>query len=133
MNLLTQDTALVGNLKTCHGGAGLQVQSNTLAFGDATAKDLFKLPAGAIPIEIGVIVTTGFTDTGTDLVDIGKTGTGDFFVNDLDVAALGKKAPTVSNLGAVLAAETQVTGTFIGQNGNAGAGAALIYCVYFVP
>lgn len=134
MYLVTQETALVGNLKTTNGGIAVQSKRATVAYTDATAKDLFTLPAGAIPLAIFVDVATGFTDTGTDLLAVGKTGTAGHFFTGLDVAATGRKAPTLGNLGvSVGSAAITVIGTFTGQNGNAGAGSAVVTCLFIMP
>lgn len=133
-NLLTQGRAVVGNLATTNGGVMIQAQRHDVRWTDTTATTLFTLPADAVPIDIKVDVPTAFTDSGTDLLDIGITGTANHFLNDLDVAATGRKAPTLANLGVSIGSSpVNVTATFIGQNTNAGAGRAVITVLYLVP
>jgi hypothetical protein len=99
---------------------------NTVAYTDTAAKNLFQIPANADIVGITVNVTTAFDDTGTDLLDIGKTGTGNFFKNDLDVSSAGQTVTGWSNFGDVGASAITVTATYIPQTPNAAAGAATI-------
>lgn len=133
-NILTQGRAVVGNLATTSGGVMIQALRHDVRWTDTTAATLFTLPANAVPIDIKVDVATGFTDSGTDLLDIGITGTANHFVNDLDIAATGRKAPTLANLGVSIGSSpVNVTATFIPQNSNAAAGRAVITILYLVP
>lgn len=133
-SILTQGRAVVGNLATTSGGVMIQAQRQAVTWTDTTAVTLFTLPADAVPIDIKVDVPTGFTDSGTDLLDIGITGTGNYFVNDLDIAATGRKAPTLTNLGvSVGSSPVDVTATYIPQNSNAAAGRAIVTVLYLVP
>jgi hypothetical protein len=110
----------------------LFAQRATLAYTDTTAKDLFTLPSGAILIGFVVNVTTGFDDTGTDLVDIGVDGTADRFVADMDVSSTGISL-VASDDEAALSADTVVQGIYAGGNTDAANGAATITAVYIVP
>lgn len=97
---------------------------------DTAAKSLFTLPANAFLLDLVVFVETAFNDSGTDLLDIGKLGTGNHYVNDLSVVAAGKGAPTITNLGDVGANGVTVVGTYIGQNSNASAGKAWVTALW---
>ena len=133
-SLLTSGNGLVGNLQNTNGGFGVFAKQGTVAFGDTSAKTLFTLPAGAIVVDVFVDGTTAFNDSGTDLLDVGKTGTGNFFIYALDIAATGRKAPTKTNLGvSVGASAITVTATYTGQNANASTGAATITFLYAMP
>lgn len=66
-------------------------QSALLTFADTTAKDLFVIPANSQILEIYVDVLTVFNSSGTDLVDIGVSGTSDLFADALDVSTAGRK------------------------------------------
>lgn len=110
-------------------------QTATVAHTDTTAKNLFILPANSQIVDILIDVTTAFTDTGTDLLDIGITGTAAKYWNDAVVSALGRVAyssgtPALSEWATVGTSDVQVTATFIGQNANADAGAARITILY---
>lgn len=105
---------------------------STVAYTDTTAKDLFVIPANADIIGILVNVTTAFNDSGTDVLDIGKTGTGNHFKNDLDVSSTGQTVTGWSNLGDVGASAVTVTATYTGQNANSSAGAATVTVLWTV-
>jgi hypothetical protein len=55
-------------------GVAVLTQSNTIAFGDTSAKNLFKLPAGSQILGISVYTTVAF-DAGTNNVINVRTGT----------------------------------------------------------
>lgn len=128
-------TVKEGASRNC--GVTIVSQSNTVAYTDTTAKNLFIIPAGAQVINVIVDVVTAFTDTGTDLLAIGKTGSAGFFVAAQDVSAQIHTVSTLvaANLSGVVnvgTSDVQVTATFTGQNGNAGAGLAYVTFVYAV-
>lgn len=116
MITLTSGAAKVGALKFGAGGQGLQTMFGFLARTDTAAKNLFKLPAGAIPVRIRVW-TAVLSNAGTTAnVSFGKTGANTHFVNAFDVkggAAATQNDPTATNLfGTVGAAEIQVVGIY---------------------
>jgi hypothetical protein len=115
-------------------GGTLAVRFNTITFGNTTAKNLFTLPKGAIPIAWITNVTTAFDDTGTDAVDIGTPSSGARFANDIDVSSVGQKNSgyVPSELFVPLAGDTQITGTYSGQNANATAGVAVVGVIYML-
>lgn len=132
--LLTEGKALAGNFGTTNGGVVVQAKRGSIGWTATTATALFTLPAGAVPLEVLVDVTTTFNDSGTDVIDVGKTGTGDFFVADVAVTSTGRKVPTRTNLGvSVGTSAVTVTAIYAGQNGDASAGAATITVLYLVP
>lgn len=117
-----------------YGGAVATI-FGTVAYTDTTAKSLFTLPEGAVVVGITVNVTTAFNDTGTDLLDIGITGTGNYYANDLNVATATQitTGMQVARLFSTpLAEDTVVTATFIGQNADALAGAATVCFLYIL-
>lgn len=93
--------------------SGVQSSRGSVLFSDTTAKPLFYIPPNATLLDFLVWVETAFNSSGTDLLDLGKLGTANHYINDLDVAATGKKAPTIGNLGDVGTAGVTVIGTFI--------------------
>lgn len=113
-------------------GGTLAVKFNTVAYTDSTAKQLFTLPKGAIPILWIRNIVTAFNDTGTDLLDIGKVGSAAAFANDLDVSAVGQGVTGVvpAALFTELTEDTIVTATFTGENADASAGSAIVGCIY---
>lgn len=112
-------------------------QSATISYTDTTNTNLFILPAGAQVLAIYVDVITAFTDSGTDVIDIGKTGSSAFFVSAINVASTGHNVATLvaGNLATIVnvgTTDVQVTAKYTGQNGNAGAGSARITVQYAV-
>lgn len=133
-NLLSQGAVAAGNVLNTNGGVAVFAKTATVAYTDATAKDLFSLPAGAVPIDVLVDVTTLFNDSGTDLLEVGKTGATTHFFGSLDVSSTGRKTPTRTNLGvSVGTSPITVQAKFTGQNANANQGAAVVTVLYIMP
>jgi hypothetical protein len=103
-----------------------------IVFGNTTDTEIGFLPPNAYITNITIDVITAFDDTGTDLLNVGKTGTTNAFVSALDVAATGRKAPTILLGGVVQSATepTKVTAKYTGQNANAAAGKASVCVMY---
>lgn len=59
---------------TTNTGLAVLTQSNTIAFGDTAAKDLFRLPAGAQILGIQVYTTTAFNAGTNNVINI-RSGT----------------------------------------------------------
>lgn len=116
------------------GGAVTTLRA-TLAYTDTTAKALFTIPAGAYITAWVINVTTAFNDSGTDLLDIGVSGTQQKFAASVDVSSTGLKSSGVvaAQIGAVQASAQAVTGLYTGQNSNASAGAATIMVQFYIP
>jgi hypothetical protein len=72
-------------------GSAVVAQSALLAYTDTAAKNLFVIPANSQILDVYVDVLTVFNSDGTDLVDIGVSGTSDLFADALDVSSLGRK------------------------------------------
>lgn len=101
-------------------------------FGDTTAKTLFTLPVGAVPLLAIVQVETAFNDSGTDLLKIGSGATTDYFASGINVGATGAKS-VVLNEAPNLTRQTSVTATYTGQNGDSTTGRARINLLYSTP
>jgi hypothetical protein len=108
---------------------------NTLAYTNTTAKALFTIPAGAYIVQWVLNVTTAFDSDGTDLVDIGITGTAEKFAADVDVAATGLKTTGVvaAQIGAVQATAQPVLGIYTNGGSAASAGAMTIMVQFYIP
>jgi hypothetical protein len=115
-------------------GGPLAVKYNTIAFGDTTAKNLFTLPKGAIPIAWITNVTTAFNSSGTDLLDIGTPAAAARFANDIDVSSVGQKLTgyVPAELFTPLTEDTQITGLYAQSVADAAAGAAVVACIYML-
>lgn len=141
-NKLTGGTAIVGGIQTTEDGAvkfgtGKVVyqQSNTVARTDTTAKTLFTLPALSEIIGFRIYGTVASNAASTAVLDIGKTGTGNFFINDFDVkgsTGVGVYIPSAqSNLGSIGSSAIAVTATYA-ETGTASTtgGPWTVICLY---
>jgi len=99
-----------------------------------TAVTVGVLPAGAIVVGAGAIVTTAFNGSGTDFLDIGTADDPDGFATDLDVSTKGNKVwdelATSDDLYST--SEVTVTATYADSGTDATAGSAEVY-VQFIP
>lgn len=116
-------------------GGGVTTLRATLAYTDTTAKALFTIPAGAYIVQWVLNVTTAFDSDGTDLVDIGITGTAEKFAANVDVAATGLKTTGVvaAQIGAVQATAQPVLGIYAAGGSAATAGAMVILVQFYIP
>jgi hypothetical protein len=62
------------------------VADSTISFQNTSSSVIVNLPIGTVVWDIQVYVETAFTGTGTDLLDVGITGTGEKFTADLDLS-----------------------------------------------
>ena len=60
---------------------------------DIVAKELFVLPVGAKILDVKVVVTTAFNDSGKDLLEVGVSGDPDAILNDVDLSVAGALVP----------------------------------------
>jgi hypothetical protein len=110
--------------------------SKSVLYTDAgRAVTIGTIPAGAVLLYAisGAYVTTAFTGSGTDLLDIGTTDNDDAYATDLDVSSLGLKAFDETAASAKLTSATTFTATYADQNSNAGAGEAVVTIFYIMP
>lgn len=135
---LTKGATLAGNYKAEGGGIVKQTQRNSLARTDTSAKNLFTLPANAIITAIR-IWTAVLSDAGTSAsINVGKTGTDNFYVNAFDIKGGTVKAqnnPVASNLHvSVGSALQQVVGKYT-ESGTASTtgGPFWVEVEYFLP
>jgi hypothetical protein len=102
---------------TSINGRNVVTYTNQVARTDTTAKDLFVLESGDIPIGLSLYTTTA-SDAGTSaLLSVGSTGNAAYFGSVQVVSGthsqLGVSVPsTVSNLMAPLDFQTTVTATY---------------------
>jgi|GEM_PF-1772182 len=114
-------------------GGTTAVKYGTVAHTDTTAKSLFTLPEGAVVVGITVNVSTAFNSSGTDLLDIGITGTANYYANDLnvDTATQLVTGMQVARLfDAPLDSPTTVTAIFVQSVADASAGLATVCFSY---
>ncbi len=113
---------------------GVQAQTATLAYTDTVAKALFTIPDGAIILQWILKVGTAFNSDGTDLVQIGVSGTASKFALDLDVSATGlKTAYVLTQIGIAQSGAQAVLGIYANGGSAASTGAMTISCIYQTP
>lgn len=110
----------------------IQTISNTIAYGNTTAKEMWILPAGCRPLRLLVDVETAFNSSGTDYLDIGKAGSNAHYANDVDVSSTGTTAVTPLN-NDELTAMTTFTAIFVQGVADASAGLATVILEYASP
>ena len=122
-------------------GQVIVTQTNTVNFGDTTAKDLFVLPARSQIIEVYVDITTVFDAGTTNVLDVGTAADPDAFVDNQDVSAtagVGRELGSTSaeaNIAAfadVGASDITLQGLYSQTGTPATAGAARVTVVYAV-
>ncbi len=140
---LTWTPPLVVGGAIYHTGAtnsgALMVSSNTLAYTDTTAKNLFVLPANAIVTDVVVVVTTACNGDGTHQLSVGITGETTKWVNALDVKSstgvfrMGSSgAMPFAGIGTVGGTAVTVIGS-IPAGGTAGdAGSVTVYIYWYL-
>lgn len=109
----------------------LNISTNYFETTDTTDKTMFVIPANANIAMIQLDVVTAFNDSGTDVVDIGKSGTTTHFVNDLTVTAAGQTVTGWSNLGDVGTSNITVVAKYAGQTGDATAGYGVVRMFWY--
>jgi hypothetical protein len=111
---------------------GAVVAQGSVSHTNTTAKTLFSLPPGAVPLFAVVHTSVAFNDSGTDLLSIGAGSVATYFASGINVGAIGGQM-IVLNQVPNLERQTQVTVTYTGANGNSSAGRARISLVYATP
>lgn len=130
-------TGTAGSVARRTAFQGTHYLRNTLAYnspGSGLALTLGKIPAFSLVLRAYAVVTTAFNDSGTDLLDIGTSGTGNGFMSAVSIAAVGvvEADDMATTAVAYSASEVTIQATYTGQNANASAGSAEII-VEFIP
>ena len=132
--ILTRGAAMVGTLIGAGGGFAEFMLENTVARTDVTPKNLFILPKGAIPVRLETAGTVLSNAVTTATLDVGKTGTVNFFGAALDVKAanFGDAAIVRPMKQSVpLTVDTQVVGQYAETGGASSAGGPWTVRVYY--
>lgn len=98
-------------------------------FTSGASKTLLTLAAGDLVLGIYVYIKTAFTDSGTDIIDIGKTGDADYFEADIDASSIGMNNCNDATFPYRAGAE-DITITYTGENDNADAGVVEVFVHY---
>ena len=100
---------------------------------DASQENIVQLPLGAVVWDIQIHVYTEFDGGGTNLLDIGITGNGDHYTNDLDVGvSTAWPTMTLLNIPSRFSAEDYVTWQYDDSDNDATQGMAFIYVRYSI-
>lgn len=111
-------------------------QTGTIAYTDAgSAVDICVLPAGSQILEITVDVTTAFNSSGTDLLDLGKSGAATQFADDLDLSSAGRvlassDASQLANYANIGTTDVTLQALYTQSVADSSAGAARITVTY---
>jgi hypothetical protein len=100
---------------------------------DKTSKKIGDLPPNSVVIDVKAQVTEAFNSSGTDHLDIGITGTANYFADNIDVSSVG--VPTVTrtagSFGVVSASEgKEIYAVYIPGVDDATTGAAYVTVNY---
>jgi hypothetical protein len=104
-----------GNVEGAGEASNRLTATATVARTDTTAKNLFMLPAGSVPLAVSIYSPSVSNATTTATVSVGITGTATEFVNAQDVKTAAGQLPCseATNLGAsVGTTAVQVIGTY---------------------
>ena len=117
-------------------GQVLMAQSFSVAFGQegaATDTNVI-IPANSQIVRIDVNVETAFNDSGADLLEVGTSADTDLYVNDVNVAAVGKialgTAALCANWKDIGTSDVRIGFIYNGANDDASAGAATVTISY---
>ena len=115
-------------------GVVLMAFDTILYTDDASQENIVALPVGAVVWDIRIHVYTEFDGGGTDLLDIGTTGDGDHYTNDLNVGVSGGTWPTMTLLliPSRISGTTNVTFRYDDSDNDATQGMAFIYVQYSI-
>ena len=120
-----------GRVPPKFGGALAVAESGAIVFGDdGNAINIWLMPPGTELVALIVLVTTAFNDSGTDLLDLGNTGSGTAYATDLVVSAVGTQVIAIDPTTGPLDEETYLTAQYDGQNSDSSAGALAVIPIY---
>lgn len=102
-----------------------------------TEKKIVKVPEGSTIKSVHASVQTAFNDSGTDLIKVQRSGQSAGELASIDGSTIGLVAGTALATAAAavqrMAADTDITVQYVGQNSNASAGAARVFVEYWPP
>lgn len=100
---------------------------------DATTVTLGVIPAGAVVIEAGCVITTAFNGT-TPVLDIGTSDDGDAFSTDIDLSTAGRIIDSAINANNDFSSSAAVTITAsLASAAAPDAGSGVAYVLYLIP
>lgn len=119
-----------------YGGA-IAVKAGSFDYTDTSAKTLFTLPAGAVPLDWWFDITTDFNAGTNNDLDIGAGADGDYFADAIAIGTQGLFRAGAANsvagtLGAQFTEDTDITVTYIPTGTTPTTGAANFFMVYMM-
>lgn len=111
---------------------GLVMIQGVVRYGDTAPKSLFSLPSGAIPLYAVVQTEVAFNDSGTDTLNLGIDQDDDYLAAGVSLASVGGQM-VVFNQSPEFGRQVGVIGRYVGQNGDATAGRAVVNLVFATP
>lgn len=117
-----------------HGGT-VSCAVGLVEYTDSTAKTLFTLPAGAVPIFWWIDIPTDFDAGTSNDLEIGLSSDADYFATAIDIGTQGVILAGATNtvaarLGVRLTEETAITATYTEAGTTATAGQAYVFVQY---
>lgn len=111
---------------------GIFVSQYALTYVQSASTTICTLPANVDVIDVVIVVQTAFNDSGTDLFDLGWSGTLEGYAQNLpvqtaSVVRTGDSGMLYANLGDVGGSTRDLLGIYTGQNSDSSAGALSIY------
>ena len=118
-------------------GGTLAAIGMKVEYTDTTEKEGPEIPDNAVPVALIVSVTEDFNDSTGDTLDIGITGTSDYFADDLDVSTAANFLPNDTGMqvgvyGVTLGSGLKLVATYTEATGDADQGIANIILVYYL-
>ena len=118
-------------------GGAVAVKAGSFDFEDTTAKTLFTLPPGAVPLDWWIDVTTDFNAGTNNNIDIGAGADADYFAADLGIGTLGlfragESGAVADRLGTLLEEDTPVTVLYKPTGTTVTTGVANFFMSYMV-
>jgi hypothetical protein len=114
-----------------NGTKSTQYVSRRINFNDSGVRVVGVIPAGAIVINAGIVVTTAFNAATTNVIDLGTGGDGDGFATDLAGGTIGRiPADELATSDDLLNAASDVTIT--AEYAQTGTAATAGSCIVFV-
>ena len=111
----------------------MKIAKGTIVFGDdGVADSIVYLPNSAIVWDVQVRVSTNFNDSGTDLLNVGTSVSGTYFLSSEDVSTGAGTfiSVTQNNAPAMMFNNNVITATYNGQNSDSSTGSATIWVRY---
>lgn len=139
--LYIRDTTII-DLIIEHGGGTttgiIQIEKIEVLYTNTSQTTIIILPSNAVVWDVGVEVVTLFDDSGTDLLNVGITATGNRYLSNIDISSvffdtiLRGQVISGSNIPDKMSGSTNITFQYTGQNSDATQGQGFVYIHYTI-